>query len=77
MKRMTTVKKRFRAVVLTSAAHKGDKIMAGERVIGELLSVHNMMGMAMIRLNRYHEAEQNPTLNGQEIDIMRGPNGER
>ena len=77
MKRMTTVKKRFRAVVLSQPAKKGDKIMAGERVIGELLSVHNMMGMAMIRLNRYHESEQNPTLNGQEIEIMRGPNGER
>ena len=77
MKRMTTVKKRFRAVVLSQPAKKGDKIMAGERVIGELLSVHNMMGMAMIRLNRYHEADQNPTINGEEIDIMRGPNGER
>lgn len=77
MKRMTTVKKRFRAVVFEGSGKAGDKIMTGERVIGELLSVHNKMAMAMIRLDRMSAAETSPTVNGERADIMRGPDGER
>lgn len=76
MRRMTTVKKRFRGVVLSGAAKASDKIMSGERVIGELLSVHNNMAMAMIRLDRLASAAQNPTVNDSEVQIMGGPNGE-
>ena len=76
MRRMTTVKKRFRAVVLSAPAQAGDKILSGERVIGELLSVYNMMGMAMIRLDRLSAAAQNPTVNGEDVQIMGGPSGE-
>ena len=80
MRRMTTVKKRFRAVVLSGSAEAGDKILSGERVIGELLSVHTpenggSIGMAMIRLDRLAAATQNPSVNGEDVQIMRGPNG--
>ena len=75
MKRMTTVKKRMRGVILEGPAKPGDKIMAGERVIGELLSVHKKMGMAMIRLNRWDEADVEPTLNDVNIQIMDSVDG--
>lgn len=77
MKRMTTVKKRFRGIILTHAATAGDKIMAGERVIGEVLSVHNNMGMALIRLDRWNSATTEPTVNGHTIQIMGSPDGRR
>lgn len=81
MKRMTTVKKRFRAVVFEGGADVGDKIKSGERVIGELLSTHiskdrGNMGMAMIRLDRLDAALENPTINGEAVQIMGGPDGE-
>lgn len=81
MRRMTTVKKRFRAVVLegkapTQTIKSGDKILSGERVIGEMLSVHNTMGMAMIRLDRFAAAEQPPTVEGRGIQIMGSPDGQ-
>jgi len=62
MKRMTTVKKRMRGIILNGPAQVGDKIKAGERVIGDMLHVHEIigrenmrqktMGIAMIRLDR-------------------------
>jgi folate-binding protein YgfZ len=75
MKRMTTVKKRMRGVILEGSAQAGDKIMGGDRVIGELLSVHEQMGMAMIRLNRWKEAEVEPTINDMNIEIMDSVDG--
>ncbi len=83
MKRMTTVKKRFRAVVLSAPANVDDKITAGERVIGTVVSTHTpantsgagQMAMAMIRLDRLAQATNNPTINDSEIQIMAGPNG--
>lgn len=80
MRRMTTVKKRFRAVVLSGQADAGDKILSGARVIGELLSVHasqgaQSMGMAMIRLDRLAAATENPIVNGEEVQIMGGFDG--
>ena len=81
MRRMTTVKKRFRGVLLSGDTAAGDKILAGKRVIGEILSVHGkpamgQMGMAMIRLDRLAAATQNPTVNDTEVQIMGGPDGE-
>ena len=75
MKRMTIVKKRMRGVILQGSAQAGDKVMAGERVIGELLSVHEQMGMAMIRLNRWKEAEVDPTVDEMKIEIMDSVDG--
>lgn len=76
MKRMTTVKKRMRGVIFEGSASAGDKIMAGERVIGQLLTVHGKMGMALIRLNRWKEAETPATLNETNIDIMDSVDGQ-
>ncbi len=70
MKRMTTVKKRMRGLILKGEAKSGDKIMTGERVIGDVLSVHGSMGMGLIRLDRLNAAEVEPTLNGHDIEIF-------
>jgi len=70
MKRMTTVKKRMRSIQLKGTAQAGDKIKAGERVIGDVLHIHNKMGMAMIRLDRLASAEVSLTLNDAPVTIM-------
>ena len=70
MKRMTTVKKRMRSLVFTGDAQSGDKIMAGERVIGDVLYVHSTVGMGLIRLDRLKAAEVEPTVNDAEVDIF-------
>ncbi|MEP3891044.1 MAG: folate-binding protein [Hellea sp.] len=75
MKRMTTVKKRMRGIVLNGPAVSGDKIMAGERVIGEVLHVHEQMGIGLIRLNRMTEATEAITINAAIITVMDAPNG--
>jgi len=76
MKRMTIVKKRMRGVILEGSANPGDRILAGERVIGELLTVHGKMGMALIRLNRWESAETEPTVNDMNIEIMDSVDGQ-
>jgi folate-binding Fe-S cluster repair protein YgfZ len=75
MKRMTTVKKRMRSVILQGEAKAGDRILAGERVIGDMLSVHGKMGMAMIRLDRLRAAEYDLTLNGSPVAVMKAVDG--
>jgi folate-binding protein YgfZ len=70
MKRMTTVKKRMRGLVLTGEATSGDKIMAGERVIGDVLYVNGAMGMGLIRLDRLKAAEVEPRVNGHDVEIF-------
>ena len=70
MKRMTTVKKRMRGLVLTGDAQSGDKIMAGERIIGDVLYVHGAMGMGLIRLDRLKAAEAEPTINRHDVEIF-------
>lgn len=77
MKRMTTVKKRARGLLLSGAAGTGDKVMAGERVIGEVLSVHDTAAMGLIRLDRWHDASVSPTVNGADVKIMGGVDGSR
>lgn len=76
MKRMTTVKKRMRGVVLSGPAQAGDRIMGGERVIGEILSVHGSMAMALIRLDRWRDSTHAPMINGAEIEIMDSVDGQ-
>jgi folate-binding protein YgfZ len=77
MKRMTTVKKRMRGLILSGAASTGDKIMAGERVIGEVLSVHEGMGIGLIRLDRLKAAEASPEIGGAGVTIMEAVNGDQ
>ena len=73
MKRMTTVKKRMRGLILNGHAESGDKIMVGERVVGEVLHVHGQMGIGLIRLNRVSEANEDLTLNAVNVTIMDAP----
>jgi len=75
MKRMTTVKKRMRGIILEGEAKTGDRILSGERVIGDVLHIHGKMGMAMIRLDRLKAAEIGLTLNGEPVEIMNAVDG--
>ena len=75
MKRMTTVKKRMRGIILEGAAKAGDRILSSERVIGDVLSTHGKMGMAMMRLDRLRDAEQRLTLNGDSVTVMNAVDG--
>lgn len=76
MKRMTTVKKRMRGLILKGDAKTEDKIMAGERVIGDVLHVHGQMGIGLIRLDRLKAAEINPTIGDVIVNIMASIDGE-
>ena len=75
MKRMTTVKKRMRGIAFNRNVKSGEKIMAGERVIGEVLSVHENRGMALIRLNRLEGHDDTLTVSGEEISLREAING--
>lgn len=77
MKRMTTVKKRMRGLILEGPAKAGDKIMAGERVIGEVYHAHEKLGMGLIRLDRLSAAEVNPTVNDMPVTIMDSIDGHK
>lgn len=75
MKRMTTVKKRMRGIVLEGDATAGDKIKSGDRVIGDVLFADGKMGMALIRLDRLKAAELGLTVNDHPVAIMGAPDG--
>jgi len=75
MKRMTTVKKRMRGIILDGEAKAGDRILSGERVIGDVLHTNGKSGMAMIRLDRLRAAEYGLTLNGEPVAVMKAVDG--
>ena len=75
MHRMSTVKKRMRAVVLGGEASAGDLLEAGGRRVGDLLHVNGKMAMALVRLERLAAAETVLSVNGHEAQVMGGPNG--
>lgn len=75
MKRMTTVKKRMRGLILNGTAQAGDKILCDKRTVGEVLSVHGQMGMGLIRLDRLSDATVPPTINDVAVKIMEGQDG--
>jgi len=75
MKRMTTVKKRMRGVLVEGDANAGDRILSGERVIGDVLHVNGKAGMAMIRLDRLRAAEHSLMLNGAPVKVMKAVDG--
>jgi len=65
MKRMTKVKKRARGLILKGGATQGD------------LSSHNLMGMGLIRLDRWQNGSESPTIKGEAVEIMGGVDGSR
>ncbi|WP_409433550.1 YgfZ/GcvT domain-containing protein [Litorimonas sp. RW-G-Af-16] len=75
MKRMTTVKKRMRGLILNGAAKAGDRIFCAERVVGDVVSVHGQMGMGLIRLDRWKAAAVEPTINDVIVKIMESIDG--
>ncbi len=77
MKRMTTVKKRMRGLILQSETKTGDKIMAGERVIGDVYHAHENLAMGLIRLDRLSAADVNPTINDIPVTIMDSIDGHK
>ena len=77
MKRMTTVKKRARGLILSGPAAPADKIMMGTRVIGEVMSVDGTMAMGLIRLDRWQDGEESPRVNELSVTIMGGVDGSR
>jgi folate-binding protein YgfZ len=70
MKRMTTVRKRMRGLVLSGPAEVGDKILASERNVGQVLHVNGAMAMALVRLDRLRDAEESPTVRGAPVQVM-------
>ena len=75
MKRMTTVRKRMRGIILEGNAEAGDRILSGERVIGDVLHTNSKAGMAMMRLDRLRNAEHRLTLNGDTVTVMSAVDG--
>jgi len=71
MKRMTTVRKRMRGIVLSGPADAGDKIKCGERTVGQVLHVNGAQAMAMVRLDRLLEATEGPTVRGAAVKVMK------
>ncbi|MGJ8560781.1 MAG: YgfZ/GcvT domain-containing protein [Litorimonas sp.] len=70
MKRMTTVRKRMRGVVLGGPAEAGDKIKCGERSVGQILHVNGGRAMALVRLDRLREATESPTVRNARVEVM-------
>ncbi len=77
MKRMTTVKKRMRGLLLQGEAEKRDKIMAGTRVIGEVYHSHGPLAIGLVRLDRLKAADVSPTVNNLPVTIMDAVNGHK
>lgn len=75
MKRMTTVKKRMRGIILEGDAKAGDRILSGERVIGDVLHTNGKAGMAMIRLDRLRAAEYDLRVNENPVTVMKAVDG--
>lgn len=75
MKRMTTVKKRMRGVLFEGDAKADDRILSGERVIGDILHTNGKTGIAMIRLDRLRAAEHELTLNGASVAVLKAVDG--
>ena len=69
MKRKTEVKKRMRAVTSEQPLELGP-IMAGERVVGDILYANGNVGMAMLRLDRIKQTEEPLMAGGLEIQIL-------
>ncbi|WP_298915707.1 hypothetical protein [uncultured Algimonas sp.] len=71
MRRMTTVRKRMRGLVLDGPAEQGDKITAVGRTVGNVLHVHGSIAMALVRLDRLREATDAPEVRGRRVQVMK------
>lgn len=71
MKRMTTVRKRMRGLVLSAPAEAGDKIKCGERSVGQVLHVNGLQGLALVRLDRLRDATEGPTVRDARVEVMK------
>lgn len=70
MRRMTTVRKRMRGLVLSAPAEAGDKIKCGERSVGQVLHVNGLQAMALVRLDRLREATEGPAVRDARVEVM-------
>ena len=70
MKRLGSVRKRMRGVVLSGPANAGDPVKAGTRTVGQVLHVNGAMGMALVRPDRLRDAAESPTVCGERVTIM-------
>ena len=75
MHRKTAVRKRMRAVKLSSSAEAGDALKAGGRTIGTLNHVRpvdgkNDMGIALVRLDRLASTTDSVTVNDTPFEIL-------
>lgn len=70
MKRMTTVRKRMRGLVLSAPAEAGDKIKCADRAVGQVLHVNGLQAMALVRLDRLRDATESPTVRDARVEVM-------
>ena len=70
MKRKGIVRKRMRGMILTAPAEAGDKILAGDRNVGQVLFVDGPMAMTLVRLDKLREASESPTVRGAPVTVM-------
>lgn len=71
MRRMTTVRKRMRGLVLSAPAEAGDKVVCGERTVGQVLHANGLQAMALVRLDRLREATDGPTVRDAPAQVMK------
>lgn len=71
MKRMTTVRKRMRGMTLSAPAEAGDKVVCGERTVGQVLHANGLQAMALVRLDRLREATVGPMVRGAQVTVMK------
>ncbi len=70
MKRMSSVRKRMRTLVLSGPAEVGDPVKAGERKVGQVLHVNGTLAMALIRIDRLKEATESPSVRNKSVQVM-------
>jgi len=71
MKRMTTVRKRMRGLMLSGPAEVGDTIKCADRTVGNVLHVNGAQAMALVRLDRLREATESPVVRGEPVEVMK------
>lgn len=67
-------KKRFHGLLFSNIAHVGDKILAGERIVGEVVHVHDTgterRGMGLIHKARLQNNTQPLMVNAHRVTLM-------
>ena len=70
MHRKTEVRKRMRGVKLSGKAEAGDALKAGGRTVGTLNHVSNVVGIALVRLDRLASASDDVIINDEVVTIL-------